>query len=44
MMSEEATDMCQSSDKLAKDGREASVTAELLRQVLAPAQPWLEHF
>jgi len=41
---EEAADMIDYTDRLAKDGRVASNTAEVLRLAIAPPEQWLAHF
>ena len=41
---EEAADMIAYTDRLAKDGRVASNTAEVLRLAVAPPEQWLAHF
>lgn len=44
LSSEESSEMCAFVEKITEYGRDSSVTAEVLRQVVAPAQDWLEHY
>jgi hypothetical protein len=44
LSADESAEVSEFMEKLTQDGRDASVTAEVLRQVVAPTQDWLEHY